>query len=82
MQAHLTEDIRLAELAKIAKLSYRYLLRSRIQRAEQLLATTRFPIADIPTQVGFADQSHFTKALRRFVGATPKRWREDRQGRV
>jgi AraC-like DNA-binding protein len=95
MQAHLTEDIRLAELAKIAKLSqsqfarafrdstglppYRYLLRSRIRRAEHLLATTRFSIADIAAQVGFADQSHLTKAFRRFAGATPKRWREDRR---
>jgi AraC family transcriptional regulator len=96
MQAHLTEDISLAELAKIAKLSqsqfarafrdstglppYRYILRSRIQRGEQLLAKTRVPIAEIAAQVGFADQSHFTKAFRRFVGATPQRWRQDRQG--
>jgi AraC family transcriptional regulator len=95
MQAHLTEDISLAELAKITRLSqsqfarafrdstglppYRYILRSRIRRAEQLLATTRVPIAAIATEVGFADQSHFTKAFHRFAGATPKRWRQDRQ---
>jgi AraC-like DNA-binding protein len=95
MQAHLTEDISLAELANLAKLSqsqfarafrdstgvppYRYILRSRIQRAEQMLAKTHAPIAEIAAQVGFADQSHFTKAFRRFVGATPKRWRQDRQ---
>jgi AraC-like DNA-binding protein len=95
MQAHLTEDISLVELAKIARLSqsqfarafrdstglppYRYILRSRIRHAEELLAMTRIPIAEIASQVGFADQSHFTKAFRRFLGATPKRWRQDRQ---
>jgi AraC family transcriptional regulator len=96
MQAHLTEDISLAEVAKITRLSqsqfarsfrdstglppYRCILRSRVQRAEQMLATTKLSISEIATNVGFADQSHFTKAFRRFVGATPKRWREDRQG--
>jgi AraC-like DNA-binding protein len=95
MQAHSAEDISLAELAKIAKLSqsqfarafrdstgvppYRYILRIRIQHAEKLLAKTRTPISEVAAQVGFADQSHFTKAFRRFLGATPKRWREDRQ---
>ena len=96
MQAHLTENISLAEIAKITKLSqsqfarafrdstglppYRYILRSRIQRAERMLATTSRSIAEIAANVGFADQSHFTKAFRRFSGATPKRWRQDRQG--
>jgi AraC family transcriptional regulator len=96
MQAHLTEDISLAEVAKIAKLSqsqfarafrdstgmppYRYILQARIQRAQQMLETTNLPISEVATSVGFADQSHFTKAFRRFVGATPKRWRQDRQG--
>jgi AraC family transcriptional regulator len=96
MQTHLTEDISLAEIAKITKLSqsqfarafrdstglppYRYILRSRIQRAEQMLSTTSQPISEIAANVGFADQSHFTKAFRRFSGATPKRWRQDRRG--
>jgi AraC family transcriptional regulator len=96
MQTHLTEDISLAEIAQVTKLPqsqfarafrdptglprYRYILRSRVQRAEQMLATTKLSISEIATNVGFADQSHFTKAFRRFVGATPKRWREDRQG--
>jgi AraC-like DNA-binding protein len=95
IEAHFTEEISLVELAKITKLSqsqfarafrnstnlppYRYVLRARIRQAEQLLATTRAPISEIASQVGFADQSHFTKAFRRFLGATPKRWREDRR---
>ena len=98
MQEHLAEDVSLADIAKVAKLSqsqfarafrdstglppYRYILRSRIRRAEQMLATTDLPISEIATNVGFADQSHFTKAFRRFVGATPKRWREDRRGQT
>ena len=34
------------------------------------MAATVIPIADIATMVGFADQSHFTKAFRR-VTALP-----------
>jgi AraC family transcriptional regulator len=95
MQAHLTEDISLVEVAKIAKLSqsqfarafrdstylppYRYILQARIQRGQQMLAATNLSISEIATSVGFADQSHFTKTFCRFVGATPKRWRQDRQ---
>ena len=89
MQAHLIEDISLAEIAKVTKLSqsqfarafrdstglppYRYILRSRVQRAEQMLAATKLSNCEIATNVSFVDQSHFTKAFRRFVGATPKR---------
>lgn len=96
MQAHLTEDISLAEVAKIAKLSqsqfarafrdstgmppYRYILQARIKRAQQMLEMANLSISEVATSVGFADQSHFTKAFLRFVGATPKRWRQDRQG--
>jgi AraC family transcriptional regulator len=96
MQAHLTEDISLAEVVKIAKLSqsqfarafrdstgmppYQYILQARIQRAQQMLEIANFSISEVTTSVGLADQSHFTKAFLRFVGATPKRWRQDRQG--
>jgi AraC-like DNA-binding protein len=43
--------------------------------AQQLLTKTSEPIASIATAVGFADQSHFTKAFKRAVGLTPREWR-------
>lgn len=35
------------------------------------------PIAEIATEAGFADQSHFTRLFRRHVGTTPARFREE-----
>jgi AraC family transcriptional regulator len=35
------------------------------------------PIAEIATDAGFADQSHFTRLFRRHVGTTPARFREE-----
>jgi AraC family transcriptional regulator len=49
-----------------------YLLRRRIERAKPMLrgpATKR--IADIAADLGFADQSHFTRTFRRLVGMSP-----------
>jgi AraC family transcriptional regulator len=81
----------LIELAKLAGLSidhfvrafrssigeppHRYMLRERIRVAQQLLASTSKPLAEIALQTGFADQSHFTIAFRRWVGTTPARYR-------
>jgi AraC family transcriptional regulator len=41
------------------------------------MAATATPIAEVATMVGFADQSHFTKAFRRVTGTTPRYWRTD-----
>ena len=53
-----------------------YLKRLRIQTACRALVDTRESIADIALRYGFADQSHFTRELRRMVGLTPGRYRE------
>ena len=55
---------------------YAFILQIRIRRAKELLRNGEIPIASIATQVGFADQSHFTKIFRRYAGATPREWRE------
>src|SRR5438094_198063 len=39
------------------------------------------PLADIATEAGFADQSHFTRVFKRHVGATPARYREQTRSR-
>ena len=93
LQEHLAEQVSLEELASLTKLSlsrfargfkastglppYKWLLKERILRAQTLMAATMIPIADIATMVGFAAQSHFTKAFRRVTGTTPRYWRTD-----
>ena len=43
--------------------------------AAELLSTKPRPIAEIAFDVGFADQSSFTKAFKRVMGAAPDRFR-------
>jgi AraC family transcriptional regulator len=90
LEAHITQDISLEELAKLVGLSqsqfarsfkistgmppYKWVLGARIKRAQELLLLGKESIAFIAIQTGFADQSHFTKTFRRATGATPKHW--------
>jgi AraC family transcriptional regulator len=50
--------------------------RLRLARAATELARTETPLSLIATEAGFADQSHFTRVFRRYVGTTPARFRE------
>jgi AraC family transcriptional regulator len=95
LEAHMTQDISLEEMAKLVGLSqsqfarsfktstgmppYKWSLDARIKRAQELLLRCREPIALIALQTGFADQSHFTKTFRRATGATPKDWQRSRK---
>jgi AraC-like DNA-binding protein len=88
---HLSAKITLAELAAIAGLSrmhfasqfraatnlrpHEFVLRRRVQRAEELLQNTPTPIVEVALMVGFQTQAHFTTTFKRFVGSTPNRWR-------
>lgn len=47
----------------------------RLRQAIRELETTDLPIAEIACRGGYADQSAFTRALRRVTGATPARHR-------
>ncbi|MBC7928099.1 MAG: helix-turn-helix transcriptional regulator [Bryobacteraceae bacterium] len=53
-----------------------HLNRFRIGRAQHLMATTDFTIAAITQEVGFCDQSYFGVVFRRFVGMTPREYRD------
>jgi AraC family transcriptional regulator len=93
MHADLARPATTTELASLAGLSidhfvrafrvsmgeppHRYLLRERIREAQQLLATTSRPLVEIALQTGFADQSHFHSAFRRWVGTTPSCYRAE-----
>ena len=47
----------------------------RIRHAQQLLTRTAMSCADIAAEVGFPDQSYFTKHFKRLTGTTPVRYR-------
>jgi AraC-like DNA-binding protein len=49
----------------------RFLTGIRIERAKALLRTTERSVTDIALDVGFSEQSAFTRAFRRQVGASP-----------
>ena len=84
---HMHEQLEVADLASIAGLSRfhfirlfridtgesprKYLLRARINRAQQLLMTSELSIGDVALQLGFYDNSHFANSFRRFFGISP-----------
>jgi AraC-like DNA-binding protein len=93
IETHLAESVTLAELAASTGLTsmhfaaqfraatgvrpHEYLLSRRIARARELLATSKDTLVDIALGVGFQTQPHFTTVFKRFVGATPSRWRQE-----
>lgn len=91
IDAHLEERVTLERLAAVAGVSrfhfarqFRlrtgespmgYLLRLRIERAQQLLREGRIAVGRLAVTLGFADQSHFTRTFKRVVGVTPSDYR-------
>jgi AraC family transcriptional regulator len=55
---------------------HEYLLRRRIERAQEMLLGTGMPVVDIALSVGFQTQSHFTTVFKRFAGQPPLAWRQ------
>lgn len=55
----------------------RHLARLRCEVAARRLLTTRRDCAEIAAELGFADQSHFTRVFRTVFGTTPARYRLD-----
>jgi AraC-like DNA-binding protein len=54
---------------------YRYVLSTRIERAKRLLRERKMAMSEIALELGFADQSHFSKVFKTFAGATPRQYR-------
>jgi AraC-like DNA-binding protein len=51
-----------------------YLLKSRIERAKQMLLHDDRPVCEIAAALGFCDQSHLTRTFRRMTGRTPRQF--------
>lgn len=87
IDAHLDQNLSLADLARVAQLSpyhfarlfkqstgmspHRYHIHCRVERAKQLLLEKRLPLADIAQQLGFSSQGHFNYHFKRSTGLTP-----------
>lgn len=55
---------------------HEYVLRRRIERAQELLRQSDRTLVDVALSVGFQTQAHFTTVFKRFAGQTPQRWRQ------
>ena len=52
---------------------HKYVLQNRLERAKRLIAVaSQVSLSDIALQVGFYDQTHFSKAFKKYVGVSPK----------
>jgi AraC family transcriptional regulator len=91
VEEHLAENVPLATLAGLARLSpfhfsrafkqsfgappHRYMIGRRIERAKTLLAGADRSVTEIGLTVGFSETSSFTSAFRRHTGVTPTAYR-------
>jgi AraC family transcriptional regulator len=91
LRENLDGRIRLMEIARECALSvshfarsfketfgistHQWLIRRRIEHAQELLRQTTAPIVDIAMQSGFGDQAAFSRTFRQVVGVSPGRWR-------
>jgi AraC-like DNA-binding protein len=92
IDANLSDPIRLPDLARAAGLSrmhfaaqfraatgvrpHDFVVRRRIERAQEMLRDSALPLAQIALDVGFQTQAHFTTVFRAHVQETPGRWRQ------
>jgi AraC-like DNA-binding protein len=91
VQENLANPIRIADMALLAQLSphhfcrtfraslnetpHTYVVRMRVKRASALLRTTSLSLCRIAADCGFANQAHFNKLFRKFLGQSPGAWR-------
>lgn len=92
IQAHLTEKLTIAFLCKQFSVSptflkegfrraygmpvHSFLIQQRLQRARQLIRTTRMPIQTVAQCVGYESASQFNTAFKQHYGVTPGQYRK------
>ncbi len=62
---------------RIGMTPHAYVMERRLQRARQLLRTSRQPLAWVAAECGFAHQSHMGSVFQRVLGMPPSRYRTD-----
>ena len=88
---NLQADISLSEIAAVANMSkyhfaksfrraigiapHRYLVKLRMEKARDLLASEDLSIEEVANRVGYADKGHFSAQFLKVVGSTPHRYR-------
>jgi AraC-like DNA-binding protein len=98
IDANLARKIGVSDFAAIARLSschfarafratvgeapYAYLIRRRIERAQELILLTDKSLAEIALDCGLADQARMTRHFRRVVGVSPGVWRRAHRARA
>lgn len=91
IQQHIQEPLRLNGIAKAFRLSTDYLsahfsqitgvplkeyiLQAKVRQAADLLRYTDYPINVISSYLSFSSQSHFGQVFRKYMGVTPKIYR-------
>ncbi len=94
VKENIEKDLSVGEMAEVVGMSqyyfsklfkmstgttpHQYVMRQRVERAQELLRDGNTALVEVATNVGFETQSHFTSVFRRLVGITPKKFREMR----
>jgi transcriptional regulator GlxA family with amidase domain len=92
MNANLARKVSLRELADVANLSQsrlshlfksqterspgEYLIRLRMEKARELLATSLLSIKQVMAMAGYYNKSHFARHFRRFFHLSPSEYRK------
>lgn len=92
IESHLGGDLRVTVLANCAAMStssfsrwfraqtgktpHAYVVEARVERAKQLLRSSKLTLLEISLAVGFSSQSCLNVAFRRHAGMTPVEWRD------
>ena len=90
MENNFHEPVRLSELAALTGLSQVQFSRAfketvgvppharlqeiRVRKVQEYLSTRDWPLTEIATVAGFADQAHLTRVFKRVTGLTPAYW--------
>jgi len=90
VEEHLSEQIPLATLARLARLStfhfcrafkqsfgvppHRYHTNRRIEKAKVMLAERKHSVTEVGLTIGFSETSSFTAVFRKITGQTPSRY--------
>lgn len=92
IEANLSEDLSLTTLAnivnmplpkfvrwfkaKVGQSPHAWIIACRLNRAKALLTNTDQPIAQVAFDCGFSSQSHMTTLFSKYIGKTPKQYRD------